>query len=253
MKKTILKAAKKKTGPITMIMVPNLVGGNTSVSVPPGNVSNMMKPAGQTLLNQAPPTRKSGISIPQMTHSFDDPQMHQSANTFPLPTSFSVGVASAVGAGALPTEVFLLNNDRLNNITNNGSGAGSVTYTFQDGFQGNVVSDLLAFSRAGVGAIIYGVAIRLDVLATPGTGDPFGLGLTNPAFLTFGAFGRSVPLDYNVNENQTRMDFDNSIEVVSVVINFTRFSQFAFTIPIGDTATVTMYTTPNWGAGFNKR
>lgn len=188
-------------------------------------------------------TKPVNILIPQGNHAFNQPQAQMSANLYPIPTAITIVVASALGAGALATQVFLFNQDLLNNVTNNGSGAGSITYTYSDGFNGNVVNHILANARAGVGAICYGVAVRMNVTASK-AGDPAGLAVANPEWNLFNALGGVQNLNLNTNAFQQRSDYDTSIEVMPCIQNVTRFTQFAFTIPAGDTATVTFYMTP---------
>lgn len=185
----------------------------------------------------------SGIVVPQADHQFVDPAATAATNIFPLPDSITVSVAST-NAGA-PVVVYLFNQDILNNITTNGGGAGTITYVYQDGFSGNVISWILGLTRAGVGAICYGVAIRMNT-TSGGAGNPAGLSQTNPFFQTYNAFGKSIPLSMNITSNQTRRDQDTSIEVLPCAFNITRISQFGFTMPIANTATVTFYFTPNY-------
>lgn len=184
--------------------------------------------------------RPVGIIIPQSNHVFTSPAAQMSANQFPLASSITVTVASATGAGAVATRIYLFNQDILNNVTNNTSGAGSITYAYQDGFSGNIINQMLAFSRGGVGAICYGVALRMNVTSSK-AGDPAGLSVANPEFITNNMLGGSTTLNFNITANQTRGDYDTSIEVIPCVQNITRFVQYSFIIPVGDTATVTFY------------
>lgn len=184
------------------------------------------------------------LILPQQNAPLVTPEQVMQANGYPLPKSITLQVSSAAGAGATATTVFLLNQNLLNNITDNGSGAGSITYVSNDGFSGNLVSEILAGARANMGAVCYGLAVRMNVIAG-GAGDPAGLAAANPVWLANNAFGRSTPLDFNSTDNQTRMDQDDSIQIWTCVQNVGRFVQLGLTVPVADTATVTLYFDPN--------
>lgn len=187
--------------------------------------------------------RAVGVIIPQLNQTFTSMAAQMSANQFPLPPSFTVLVRSNTGVSAASTRVFVLNQDILNNITNNGSGANSIVYTYQDGFNGAVLNRLLGQARAGVGAVCFGVALRMNITSS-GAGDPAGLAGANPEFITNNALGGSASLNFNITSMQTRQDYDTSIEVIPCVQNLARFVQYGFTIPAGSTATLTFYVNP---------
>lgn len=192
------------------------------------------------------PVTQSNVNVPGASTPVATVNQYMAVNVFPLPAAITVTVASAAGAGAAATLVTVFNNDLFALIDDNGSGAGSITYTFMDGTATGVVNSAsMAFARAGVGAIIYGYTLRMIVTATR-AGDPVGLAAANAQFRTFNGFGNNIPLNTNTTEDQTRGDFDTSIDVTPVLINFTRMTQFGFIIPVADTATATLYTTNNF-------
>lgn len=189
--------------------------------------------------------QNSGVLVPQSRHTFTDTAAVMAANVFALPNSITVSLSSAAGVGAVATRVYLFNQDKLSNITDNGSGANSITYTYQDGFGGNVVSELLAMARAGVGAVCYGVAIRANVIAT-GAGSSAALATTNPAFYNYNALGGRTDTNFNITAEQTRGDFDTSISLFRCIANVPRFSQFSLIATEGITYTCTFYFTPDF-------
>lgn len=185
------------------------------------------------------------IAVPQSQHAFDSVEETMSANVFPLPKDAVVSVVSDAGEGAIATRIYLLNQATLNNIENNGKGAASIHYTYQDGFAGRVLSNLLSLSRAGVGAICFGVSIRLIVTSTGGD-DANGLAQCNPKFYTNNTAGSTVNLDITAAGNQTRKDNDKSIGVYPVVQNISVATQFSMVISPDRTATVTFYFHPDF-------
>lgn len=188
---------------------------------------------------------KSNILIPSGDYDIKGVAELMSVNQYPLPDASTISVSSAGGMSAAPTVVYLLNNASLNDIDDNGSGAASITYSYQDGFGGKLLSDIIGGDRAKRGAICYGFSIRMNV-TSGGAGDPANLALTNPFFETFNTFGRSNSLDVASTFGQGRSDFDSSIMVWRCYQNFGNFVQFGFTMPVADTATVTLYWTPNF-------
>lgn len=211
-----------------------------------------MAPIARSQSNSAIPANLSsqatnrGIIIPQAGHTFASASEQISANIFPIPNSITISVASATGAGAAATRVGLFNQDIFGTVSNNGSGAGSITYTYQDGTTtGALVSAILTQARAAVGTICYGVATRMLVTSSK-AGDATGLANANGAFYAYNAFGASIPLNLNMSSDQGRQDYDSSIEVIPLVQNISRFVQYSFVLPVGDTATLTFYFTPNF-------
>ena len=173
-----------------------------------------------------------------------------SLNPYPIPDAVTILVNSNSGAGADPfTRVSLLNQDYLNNIDDNGSGAGSILYTYQDGTKfGQLTSLNISQQRSNQGAPCFGFSIRLTDSA--GAGQPSLLANCNPSFTTRNVYGRSNNLDVASTFGQGRSDFDTSIMVWRVAAGFSRFTQFEFEMP-GDAATdfiavVTLYFTRNF-------
>jgi len=206
--------------------------------------AQLMRTASQAGV-QAQTAINSGLIVPHLSAPLHTQEQLTMANVFPIPESITIQIASAVGAGSAPTQSFVLNQDLLNNIQDNGSGPGSIVYTYQDGFAGNVVNSLFSLARAGVGVVCYGFAVRMNVTAT-GAGDAAGLAACNPFFVSFNAFGRGINNDTNITQDQTRSDFDTSIGVFRTIQNLARFTQLGLIVPVGDTVTITIYTTPNF-------
>lgn len=202
---------------------------------------------------QNPADVKGNVMIPGSNVNLPTPAEFFSANTNVIPSSFSVGVTSASGTSAAATRVYILNETAagLNNqVTNNGSGASSITYSYTDGFGGRVISRALGQSRMGIGEVCKGVAIRVNNAST-GAGLPTSLANTNPYFAVFNFFNTPIALNVNVNAMQKRTDQDTSIEVVRITQNLTAFTQFTFVADAsgtsyGTTTTVTFYLTDNF-------
>jgi hypothetical protein len=85
------------------------------------------------------------------------------------------------------------------------------------------------------------------ITTATGAGNPAGLGLTAPFWAMTNAFGRPTPIGQTSSTyGQGRGDFDTSIEVFRQVMNITRTTNLNFMMPTLNTATVTVYTVPNF-------
>ena len=181
------------------------------------------------------------IQIAQGYEYFYTFEEYKAANVYPLPDSISISINSPAGGGAVPTRIYLLNQSYLLNEINNGSGT-DITYIFSDGFTGRVLSSLIDQARAGVGAICFGVAIRLIETAT-GNADATGLENCAPFFQYNDCQNNFFSKPLNVEGSYSRKDKDLSIVVIPCKSNINSVCQFSFIIPPGDDATVTFYFT----------
>ena len=209
----------------------------------------------QTRSRQYGPGENLGVPVkldlprgiyPQNDAIFMNPVHEQAASVYPLPEQFVFQVSSAAGVGAVNQNISLFNNDIFGLTTNNGSGANSITYTFGDGTNnGAVISNMLAFARKGLGGVLFGYSLRANLIGS-GEGNPAALAVTKPTFVTNNGLGAAIPLSMVITQNQTRGDFDQSVEVISTVINLARFSQLQVVVVPGNTYTITFYTIPNF-------
>lgn len=220
----------------------------------PSTLNNAMNKTPQAERN----TPLSGIIIPQGDHTFSNIGSMLSANQYSIPDSISVVITSTSAVGSAPTRIFLFNQAFLQNITNNGGGAGTIAYTWEDGSAtGGAVSEIVGGARSNVGAICYGVSLRYDVTPPLGviTGNPAGVAGSAPAFLINTGYAFPMPTNLNPTSNQTRKDQDQSIGVYPVIVNVPRFAQFSAVIPASgllanvgqvDTLTATFYFTKDY-------
>lgn len=160
-------------------------------------------------------------------------------NVIAAPTQTLVTIASAAGGGALPIIGYVFNEDYLNATpTNNGSGAGSVVTIYNDGFNGNLISNITA-SFGNVGLRVKQLQIKLIVTASA-IQDSAGISGVNPIVTTYNGDGTSlpqvIPLASAGNPGYQQQGF------LVVNVNFTvkRYTQLSLNVPVGDTATVTI-------------
>lgn len=129
----------------------------------------------------------------------------------PILRSLKVTITSPPDAAAIPTQIYVLNQQRLQNVTTNTGVA--LTYNYPDSNGGNQNSDMVGFNLqpGQLGTPCYGVYIRATA---DGVADSVGLSDTEPFFITYvGRAWLGIPYIINIDDNETRADNDDSIGV----------------------------------------
>ena len=154
------------------------------------------------------------------------------------PTQTIFTVASASGAGALSIQAYIFNEDYLNATpTDNGSGAGSVVTTYNDGFAGKLISRISS-AKGDNGIRIKQVQVTFTDNAT-GLQDKASLSASNPTFITYNGDGTSLPQIIPIQSAGTPAYQQSGFLIVNIDFGVKRYSQFYLTVPAGKTATVT--------------
>lgn len=153
------------------------------------------------------------------------------------PRQTVITIASAAGGGAANITASLFNEDYLNATpTNNGSGAGSVVTTYNDGFSGNLISNITS-TKGDRGLRVKQLQIKLTITAS-GAQDPAALAACNPLHTTYNGDATSLPQSIPLVSAGTPKDFQSGFLVVNVDFPIKRYSQLSLVVPPGDTATV---------------
>lgn len=179
-----------------------------------------------------PKTIPAPIKVPKAEDAFDNQEETDSVNVLPKIRDFNVSITSTLGVGAGDTQVFIFNtsSNLFNNlVTDNGSGAGSISYTWSDGYNGNIISSVMARARHSVGAIIYGYSITATNPAT-GAYLPTAIGILDPVWYiaTFGA--NKTPMEQISATGWTRKDTAPGIQVIRGTINLSEWTQHSVII-----------------------
>ncbi len=215
-------------------------GAGTNMGGPFGEkannaLTNMTPTEGLLMAKDCPPKGYVDVTpslrLPQMNLPVTCIEDLIAINNYPVAKSFTVGVTSLVGSSATTKEVFIFNetNQALDNaVTDNGSGANSITYTYPDGFNGRSISRLLSNGRAGMGLVCVGVALRILI---NNTAAPISLAQAQGKFITRKMFTNPIVLDFDMATRQFRPDQDLSLEVVPVLWNIGPTTQFSFQLP----------------------
>lgn len=167
----------------------------------------------------------------------------------PVIRSTKVTITSAPGAGAVETTVYLYNNDYLQSVDDNGSGASSITYNYEDGFAGTLTSRKIQMANNAQGQVLYGGYIECYAA---GVADPTGLSNSEPQILQYTGRGTSaVPTIIEVDDNFSRSDFSTGIGVFTCEQPFNESTQIQLNINGAAAATtyvivVKLYFYPNF-------
>lgn len=174
----------------------------------------------------------SQIKIPHMDQGFDTPEEATKGNKYPTARSTTVTTLSKGGAeAAAETLVTNWNPDIFTPPTTNGSGANSITYTYQDKANGILASEILSRARMNLGAVCFGVQQRF-LIASGGSpaADTNGLANANGNWQTYTIFGNPTPDEFDESSDQSRSDFDLGITVLPCVQNLARQVNYQFYI-----------------------
>jgi len=220
-----------------------ILSNGTRMSSRQESLSSAPMPMGETRPMSQAQAPQITIKVPGISSQLHTQEDFDSANLYLLPANFTVTAVSNVGAGAAATRVYLLQQDYLNNITTNGSGASSITYSYTDGFSGRNISRAVANARAGVGAISYGTQLTFNNTAT-GAADVANLNSANAYFATFDpSTGQPSTNKVNTSGDQSRSDTNFGLSVTRDIQNLSCETQLSFVLNVGVTATATFYLT----------
>lgn len=159
--------------------------------------------------------------------SADVTKGNQAVALTPVVRSTKCSVTSTAGGGAVETTIYLWNND-YQNVTDNGSGANSITYNYEDGFAGVLTSRRIYQANMGQGQVLYGGYIECFAA---GVADPTGLSNAEPAVINYvGRGSLAVPTVIEVDDNFSRADNSTGIGVFTCEQPFDIGTQFQLNI-----------------------
>ncbi len=174
-----------------------------------------------------------------------DPPLNPMQNPNSVPTSLGQTIVSNTGGSAAAITSYFLNEDTYNATpTNNGSGAASVSNTYNDGWSGNGYNNLSKSVNAGNGILAFG--FTLEVITTSGGAqNGTALNAANPTYLTASLVGATqspnpIPLNTGVRNNQYQLG------TMTVKKNFylSSLNQFSTLVAVGTTSSLTIICRP---------
>jgi hypothetical protein len=184
-------------------------------------------PAAQVQLSNAP-TTNGIISI------------SGNINLLPIPQAYSQVIVSTAGVGAEAVTAYMGNEDTYNvTPTDNGSGAGTVTNNYGDGWSGKGYNKLFT---AGPGVQFYGFTLVFTVAAT-GVQDAAGIQQANPTHLSANFVGAAqIPVGFVLGIGLRNTIYQEGTMTVRTMFVMNIASQLSYSVPAGDKASLVLMT-----------
>jgi len=186
-----------------------------------------------------------------MAQSFQSAQNSQSAvvindqpfDMLPVPVAMSQTIASATGTGATAVTAYFGNEPYFNSTpTTNGSGAGSVTNTYGDGWSGKGYNQL--FNAITRGVRCYGLTISFITTST-GAQNPSGLNTAATTLLVADLVGANqIPKGIVLNAGARNTQYLSGTMTVIYQFNINCLTQLSYSVPVGNTVSLTLLSTP---------
>lgn len=166
----------------------------------------------------------------------------QILNTTPsIPSSLTLTISSNNGDGALTKTVNVFNNSFLTQaLTDNGSGAASISYTWGDGFSGTVYEQMFKFN-GGQGILISGFTI-ISTNFTTGAQIATPFNTINMTLLAQNGNGASIPYNIKLAEALRNTQYQNGMLTPVVPFYINPLSQLQLSIPANTTIAFTFFT-----------
>lgn len=162
-----------------------------------------------------------------------------------IPDSLQQKIVSNTGSGSAAVTAYMFNEDVFTaTATNNGSGASSVSNTYNDGFTGNGYNQLIKIANQGKGILCYGMT--LTYIVTSGSAqDTAGLNSSNlnhNAAVLVGSGMRPTPMPMNQGTNYGQYQIGTM--TVKRMFYVSALDQITYSVPVGDTVTAIVLTNP---------
>ncbi len=172
-------------------------------------------------------------------------RMDGELNMFPDVPSMTQVITSASGGGALTQTAYFLNEDIFNETpTNNGSGAGTITNTYGDGWAGNGYNNLAKALSFQNGIKCYGFTLEYITTST-GAENPAGLAVAQPTWLMGNLVGnRQIPKGFVLPAGKRNTQYLTGTMTLDGIFYLNALCQFSYGIPVGNTVTLVILNKP---------
>lgn len=166
----------------------------------------------------------------------------QSIQGVKVPTSLTVSITSGEAANAVATTLNLFNDAVFGNqVTNNGSGANTITYNWGDNTSnGKYYTELCRLMNNGMGIGIRGFNIACTFLN--GTSNQQFFSTANVTTLLNTLRGNFIPREVSVEDAVRNTAFNSGLLTVVQPIMLNTLMQLTLEIPVGNIVTLTMFT-----------
>lgn len=193
---------------------------------------------------QLPAEAQKNLSVTVKADGVADLSQGRQVNMFPIPETLDVSVTSVAGTGAVDTVVYLFNQDVFQNVTNNGKGADSITYTYGDANIGKTYNQLIKTAGAGLGVKIYG--FNIDFTDSEGNAAPSAITTAALKQVIADGNGGTIPINVKIQKAKRNTAQDRGLLTVIWETNFNALSQLAMLLPVGITCDISLFTTPDF-------
>lgn len=155
----------------------------------------------------------------------------------PKPVQTIYTVNSVAGSGAAPITAYFMNEDLLTATpTNNGSGAGSVIETYNDGFSGNLLSQLsLVYGLEGIPYKQFQLTFTSNA---DGTQNKAALSNANPRKISYNGDTTSESQLLALASAGNPAYYQQGFLIIDINFRMRRNEQILLTIAVGTTATM---------------
>lgn len=166
----------------------------------------------------------------------------QSIQGVKVPTSLTVSITSGEAIGAVPTTLNLFNDAVFSNqVTNNGSGANSITYNWGDNTtNGRLYTELCRLMNNGMGVGIKGFNIACTF--ANGTSNQQFFSTANVTTLLNTLRGNFIPREISVEDAVRNTAFNSGLLTVVQPMMLNTLMQLTLEIPVGNIVTLTVFT-----------
>lgn len=217
-------------------------GGQTRIAAQPlalganGAVTSMaaVQQAAQAVVNQATYQNNQGIS---------NLSGGKVINIYPVPESINVAVISAAGDSAAGILVNLFNTNKFGNlVTNNGSGANSITYSYGDGTATGLTYDQYWLtSNQAQGLPVFGFNIGYTV---GGTSSQQSISTANLSYNVFNGAAGIVPVPLQIGRANRNTQYIGGLLTVAWMAQVNALAQFKVFVPVNSELTFELFTSP---------
>ncbi len=151
---------------------------------------------------------------------------------FTIPTSLTFSSSSASGGSAATITQYIFNDTVMSPlVTDNGSGANSVTNTYGDGYSGRIYTQLLRSAKNAKGVRIKGFTLQITTAST-GAQNASALNTMQMQILYANGQGGATPVPINVSEALRNVQQQVGIFTVVKEFYLNAVSQISYSNPV---------------------
>jgi hypothetical protein len=166
-------------------------------------------------------------------------------NDMPLPPAVKFTSASNNAADAETVTQYIFNNNSFTAlVTDNGSGASSITNAYSDGFSGKWNEQAMRSYAGGQGLRVYGFNVQYTIA---GVANPSALVGANMAWTVYNGYNKSIPYDLDFSQALRNTQYNAGLLTFQWDAFLSSVGQFQIEVPANNTLTLSWFTAPLQG------